>query len=210
MPFDRGIRDREMRMMQLKQRREEVQIMLADLDSMIANFNEEIDDEIELSQMVDKYGDCPRLDADEHPTVIMETGNWQKVPYFFSEYKKIKHHLYYEAGKKGFNWEVAEQVANICKRPLLYIQYIWTEELDDDFEVIDRYPTFYVEAANQYAKDKFAEIGIKQPYLACSELVFVRLSYALRDKDFSDIDKTKYDKRKTVKEHFWKGLADGK
>jgi hypothetical protein len=216
MPKDYGMRDREFRMLQLKQRHAELSFMLADIESNITNFQNEIDEEIILSQLMDqddkKIKDMPRVDDDEHPTILMETGNGKSIPYFFTEYKKITNYFPYEYGMSGYNWNVASAVADECKRPLIYVEYNWDDWYANDDDMVmnegQRMITFFVYAANQYAKDRFDELEIPHQ-ISCSQYQFVYLSHKLRDKSTDKIveNKNMFMRKRAdevTRERYWK------
>jgi hypothetical protein len=202
MPKDKGLRDRDMRLQQLMDRKFEVQKEVEELDYMINNFNMLIDDEVEFSQMVDEWIDCPRMDSDEHPSVIFETGGGRAIPYFFTEYKQVFNHKPYPWRMSGYNWKVAVGVADECKRPLLHVEYCW--DFNDDSS---KYATFYVEAANNYAKQEFDKHSIPHQ-LQLSQYQMVLLSFVLRGKDKNIVkaNKDKFSTQKNKSDDFWKGI----
>lgn len=216
MPKENGLRDDDMRMRQLKHVQFMIETEINALQKQLSEvlvaqvmFPHSLEDEVEFSKVVDGWIDCPRLDSDEHPTMIMETGNSKKIPYFFTEYKRIYNHSPYPQRMTGYNWEVQQAVAEKCERPLLYIEYCWDEDEDG------KYATYYIEAVNQFAKDKFDKITYKKdqtlPYrVALDEYQLVRLSFIMRDKEnklsLVVANKHKFSQKKNVNKDFWKGI----
>lgn len=214
MPKDKGLRDEDMRFQQLQHRKfeleEEIKLLqkqLADIQFAEFMYPRCIDEEVEFSKIVDEWLDCPRLDSDEHPTIIFETGNSKKIPYFFTEYKQVFEHKPYPSRMSGYNWQVAMAVADKCERPLLHVEYCW--DVDDD----KKYATYYVEAVNKFAKDRFDKISYKDgqslPHrVVLSELSMVKLSFLLRDKSLDLLikNKDKFSNKKNVNVDFWKGI----
>jgi len=170
----------------------------------ILNIHNEIQDEINISRRTHLWDDTPRLDNDDYPDIVCETGNNMVIPYFFSEYKHIAsgRRITDSNIKDNYNFQVFLGISNKLERPAFMVSYMWTKERTED-------PIFFVEPMNIYAELKVQELEMsycKLPafmtssgqvkkskrILALSERSFVVFQYRCRNKFSNDPFTNKY------------------
>jgi hypothetical protein len=201
---ERGIRDVAMRVKQLQHQNILMMAAIMENNEKILNIHNEIQDEINISRRTHLWDDTPRLDNDDYPDIVCETGNNMVIPYFFSEYKHIAsgRRITDSNIKDNYNFQVFLGISNKLERPAFMVSYMWTKENNEN-------PIFFIEPMNEYADFKIREIGFyysKLPafmnsngqvkkskrILALSERSFVVFQYRCRNKFSNDPFTNKY------------------
>ena len=191
---DRGIRDVAMRVKQLQYQNMCMMAAIMENNQIIMNIHNEIANEVRLSKRTHLWDDTPRIDNDDYPDIVCETGNNMVIPYFFSEYKHISNgrRISNDKIKDNYNFNVFLGIATKLERPAFLVSYMWTKDGYED-------PIFFIEPMNDYADLKVQELEMSycqlpgfmnsngqvkksKRLLALSERSFVIFQYRCRNK----------------------------
>ena len=190
-----GIRDLHMRVKQMQYDNLIMSEAIMNNNKNINNIFELLQDEVDLSSRTYLWDDTPRLDLDNHPDVILETGNNNTIPYMCTEYKHIKSGSRVDVAslRKDYNFKVFLGVADNLERPAFLVSYFWLDKTKKDN------PVFFVEPMNLFALDEIERLGLeyerfegilnsngsvkgRYKFIGMSERQFVKFSYSVRCK----------------------------
>ena len=200
-----GIRDYHMRVKQMQYDNLIMSEAIMSNNKNINNIFELLQDEVDLSSRTYLWDDTPRLDLDNHPDIILETGNNNTIPYMCTEYKHIKNGSRVDVAslKKDYNFKVFLGVADALNRPAFLVSYYWLDKKKKDN------PVFFVEPMNLIAIDEIERLGLRYEsfegilnsngsvkgrykFIGMSERSFVQFSYNIRQKHNDQPIRNKY------------------